>query len=137
RIEVGYGLEGTLTDAMSNDIIRNTIVPKFKQGDYGGGISDGVDRILAVLGGQVQEVQHQRRKDGSSTIFLVIFLAFILLRVIMAGMRPGRMSGWWWLWALTNMGGGWRGGGGGFGGGGGGFSGGGGSFGGGGASGSW
>src|SRR5579859_2971312 len=83
RIEAGYGLEGTLTDAMSDDIIRNTIVPKFKQNDYGGGIADGVDRILAVLGGQVQEVQHQRRKDDSSTLFLVIFLGFILLRVIM------------------------------------------------------
>lgn len=143
RIEVGYGLEGTLTDAMSDDIIRHSIVPKFKQGDYGGGISDGVDRILAVLGGQVQEVQHQRHKDYSSTFFLVIFLAFILLRVVMAGMRPGRTgSGWWWLWLLANSGGGRRGGwggglgGGGFGGGGG-FSGGGGSFGGGGASGSW
>ena len=138
RIEVGYGLEGTLTDAMSDDIIRNTIVPKFKQDDYGGGIADGVDRILAVLGGQVQQMQHQRRKDNSSTLFLVLFLGFILLRVIMAGMRPGRMGGgWWWLWVLGNMGGGWRGGSGGGFGGGGGFSGGGGSFGGGGASGSW
>ncbi|HSN17409.1 MAG TPA: TPM domain-containing protein [Gammaproteobacteria bacterium] len=139
RIEVGYGLEGTLTDALSDDIIRNSIVPKFKQGDYGGGISDGVDRILAVLGGQAQEIRQQRHKDNYSTLLLVIFLAFILLRVVMAGMRPGRTgSGWWWLWLLANMGssrrGGW--GGGGFGGGGG-FSGGGGSFGGGGASGSW
>ena len=139
RIEVGYGLEGTLTDAMSDDIIRNSIVPKFKQGDYGGGISDGVDRILAVLGGHAQQVQQQRHKDYTSTFILVIFLAFILLRVLTAGMRPGRTgSGWWWLWLLANMGGSGRGGwgGGGFGGGGG-FSGGGGSFGGGGASGSW
>lgn len=139
RIEVGYGLEGTLTDALSDDIIRNTIVPKFKQGDYGGGISNGVDAILKVLGGQADEVRHQRHKDSSSVFFLIIFLIFILLRVIMAGMRPGRGSGfWWWLWILSNMGGSGRGGGwGGGGGGGGGFSGGGGSFGGGGASGSW
>jgi len=138
RIEVGYGLEGTLTDALSDDIIRNTIVPKFKQGDYGGGISDGVDAILKVLGGQADEVRHQRHKDSGATLFLVIFLLFILFRVIMAGMRPGRMgSGWWWLWILSNMGGSGRGGWGGGGGGGGGFSGGGGSFGGGGASGSW
>jgi uncharacterized protein len=140
RIEVGYGLEGTLTDVMSDDIIRNTIAPKFKQGDYNGGVSDGVDRILAVLGGQVQEVQHQRHKDNSSTLFLVIFLVFILLRVISAGMRPGRFStgsGWWWLWILSSLGSSGRGGWGGGGGGGGGFSGGGGSFGGGGASGSW
>lgn len=139
RIEVGYGLEGTLTDALSDDIIRNAIVPKFRQNDYGGGISDGVDAILKVLGGQADEVRHQRHKDSGSTLFLVLFLLFILFRVIMAGMRPGSMgSGWWWLWALSNLGGGGRGGwGGGGGGGGGGFSGGGGSFGGGGASGSW
>ena len=140
RIEVGYGLEGTLTDALSDDIVRNTIAPKFRQNDYGGGISDGVDAILQVLGGQVQEVQHQRHKDNSSTLFLVLFLAFVLFRVLMAGLRPGRFSsgsGWWWLWILSS---GFRGGGGGFsggGGGGGGFSGGGGSFGGGGASGGW
>jgi len=137
RIEVGYGLEGTLTDALSDDIIRNTIAPKFKQGDYNGGISDGVDRILAVLGGQVQEVQHQRHKDQSSTFFLVIFLVFILLRIIMAGFRPRSGSGWWWLWLLSSGFGGRRSGGGWGGGGGGGFSGGGGSFGGGGASGGW
>ena len=137
RIEVGYGLEGTLTDALSDDIIRNSIVPKFRQNDYGGGISDGVDAVLKVLGGQADQVRHQRRKDNSSTLFLVIFLVFILLRVILAGMRPGRMSGgWWWLWVLSSLGNGGRGGGWG-GGGGGGFSGGGGSFGGGGASGSW
>ena len=143
RIEVGYGLEGTLTDALSDDIIRNTIAPKFRQGDYGGGINDGVDAILKVLGGHADEVRHQRHKDNSSTLFLVIFLAFILLRVILAGMRPGRMGGgWWWLWVLSSLGnsgrggGGWGGGGLG-GGGGGGFSGGGGSFGGGGASGGW
>src|ERR1700733_12696366 len=138
RIEVGYGLEGMLTDALSEDIIRNTIAPKFKQGDFNGGVSAGVDAILQVLGGQVQEVQHQRHRDNSSTLFLILFLAFILLRVIGAGFLP-RTGGWWWLWLLSSGFGGGRGGGwgGGSGGGGGGFSGGGGSFGGGGASGGW
>src|SRR5690242_4530192 len=94
RIEVGYGLEGTLTDALSDDIIRNTIVPKFRQSDYGGGISDGVDAILKVLGGQADAVRHQRHKDSGSVLFLVIFLVFILLRVIGAGMRrPGSSIG--------------------------------------------
>ena len=141
RIEVGYGLEGTLTDALSDDIIRKTIVPKFKQNDYPGGISDGVDAILAVLGGQVEQVRQQQRHDNFSNLLLAIFIVFILLRVVMAGFRPQRGSSWFWLWLLfSSMGGGRRGGGGwgggGFGGGGG-FSGGGGSFGGGGASGSW
>ena len=137
RIEVGYGLEGTLTDALSEDLIRNTIAPKFKQGDYNGGVSDGVDAILQVLGGQAQEVQHQRHRDNFSTLWLILFLAFILFRVLGSGFLP-RTGGWWWLWILSSglsggRGGSWGGGGGG----GGGFSGGGGSFGGGGASGGW
>ena len=141
RIEVGYGLEGTLTDALSDDIIRNTIVPRFKQNDYPGGITAGVDAILAVLGGQLQQAQQQRHRDYSSTLFLALFVIFILLRVLRAGYWPGRGGGWFWLWLLTSGFGGGRRGGGGWGGGGfggsGGFSGGGGSFGGGGASGSW
>ena len=49
RIEVGYGLEGTLTDALSNVIITNQIVPRFKAGDFAGGIERGVDGIIAAL----------------------------------------------------------------------------------------
>lgn len=131
RIEVGYGLEGTLTDALSDDIIRNTISPRFKQGDYDGGVSAGVDAILAVLGGQAAEVRHQQHRDYSSTFILILFLVFMLLRVFTAGFFPRRRGwGWWGGWGTGGFGGGSRGGGGG-------FSGGGGSFGGGGASGSW
>ncbi|HEV7165420.1 MAG TPA: TPM domain-containing protein [Gammaproteobacteria bacterium] len=139
RIEVGYGLEGTLTDAQSDDIIRNVMVPRFKQGDYAQGISDGVDAILAVLGGDSDATPQQTRRDHSSTLFLMLFLGFMLIRVLSAGFFPGRRSGLWGLIGLWGLTGGFRGGGfggGGFGGGGG-FSGGGGSFGGGGASGSW
>jgi len=49
RIEVGYGLEGTLTDALSKVIITNAIAPRFKTGDFSGGISRGVDDIITVL----------------------------------------------------------------------------------------
>ena len=145
RIEVGYGLEGTLTDAISDNIIRNVIVPKFKQQDYAGGISDGVDAILSVLGGDENAPQtpEERHRDNFSTLFLMLFLGFMLVRVLAAGFYPGRRTGLWGLIGLWGLSGGWGGGyrgGGGFGGGGfggGGFSGGGGSFGGGGASGSW
>ena len=143
RIEVGYGLEGTLTDAQSDNIIRNVIVPPFKQGDYAGGIGAGVDAILAVLGGDSEDTPQQIHRDHSSTLFLMLFLGFMLVRVLMAGFYPGRRSGLWGLIGLWGLSGGWGGGyrGGGFGGGGfgggGGFSGGGGSFGGGGASGGW
>jgi uncharacterized protein len=49
RIEVGYGLEGTLTDALSKVIITNAIAPRFKSGDFGDGVSRGVDDIITVL----------------------------------------------------------------------------------------
>jgi uncharacterized protein len=52
RIEVGYGLEGALTDATSKRIIDEIITPKFRSGDFAGGISDGVDRILKVIDGE-------------------------------------------------------------------------------------
>lgn len=131
RIEVGYGLEGTLTDAQSDNIIRNIIVPHFKQGDYPAGISAGVDAILTVLGGEQLQQHEQQRRDYSSLLVLMLVIGFFLLRLFTSGFFfPGSFyrGGW----------GGWGGGfgGGGFGGGGG-FSGGGGSFGGGGASGRW
>ncbi len=52
RIEVGYGLEGVLTDATSKRIISEDIAPRFKQGDFYGGVSAGVDRMLGVIGGE-------------------------------------------------------------------------------------
>ena len=57
RIEVGYGLEGTLTDALSKVIIANAITPRFKTGDFGGGISRGVDDIITVLTTDASEWQ--------------------------------------------------------------------------------
>src|SRR5215468_10617401 len=59
RIEVGYGLEGTLTDALSSVIISNAITPRFKAGDFGGGISRGVEDIITVL--TTDESEWQKR----------------------------------------------------------------------------
>lgn len=148
RIEVGYGLEGTLTDAQSSSIIHNIIVPQFKRGDYGGGIAAGANAILTVLGNQQHAVQRQHVRERSGTGFLMlIILLFVfspVLAVISGRGAMGRTgaSGWLSWLALGMLAGGFGGGGfgrGGFGGGGGfgGFSGGGGSFGGGGASGGW
>src|SRR5579863_5080287 len=55
RIEVGYGLEGTLTDALSSVIIAGAIIPRFKAGDFSGGIDRGVDGIISVLSGDAAE----------------------------------------------------------------------------------
>ena len=148
RIEVGYGLEGTLTDAQSFEIIHNVIGPRFRRGDYAGGITAGVNAILGVLGGHLEAIEQQQVRERGGTGFLMFLILVFVLLPILRGMLgrggwggPGRMGGGWLGWLLLGMlsGGGGRGGGyggGGFGGGGG-FSGGGGSFGGGGASGSW
>src|ERR1035438_5828211 len=57
RIEVGYGLEGTLTDALSSVIISSAIIPRFKTNDFSGGIERGVDGIISVLGGDTADWQ--------------------------------------------------------------------------------
>ena len=52
RIEVGYGLEGVLPDAIAKRIIEETIVPRLKQGDFAGGIDAGIDKIMGVIAGR-------------------------------------------------------------------------------------
>lgn len=150
RIDVGYGLEGTLTDAQSFLILHNVVFPRFRKGDYAGGITAGTDAILSVLGGHLQKARQQETSDRSGTgLLMLLILFFVVLPLLRAlfgrgrGGGPGGYGGGWLGWLALGMlsggGGGFGGGGfgGGFGGGGGGFSGGGGSFGGGGASGGW
>jgi len=139
RIEVGYGLEGTLTDAISRLIIEDSILPRFRVNDYAGGISRGVDDIIQVLGGDSADFQRRAAEqtnpqpntaDYAQLIWVLIFLGFWLF---MAFGRRRRFYGGGMPWIIP-MGGGWSSPGWGSGGG---FSGGGGSFGGGGASGRW
>ena len=152
RIEVGYGLEGTLTDALSSVIISSAIIPRFKTKDFSGGIERGVDGIISVLSGDSAEwqpkvnVRTESKAGDVDNIFPILFTAFLiffiwyLIRHAGDGRPPGPGSRRGPIifpggWGSSDWGGG---GGGGFSGGfGGGFSGGGGSSGGGGASGSW
>jgi uncharacterized protein len=143
RIEVGYGLEGTLTDALSQVIIANAITPRFKTRDYAGGITRGVDDIITVLTTDASEWQKRPslRLDRAPAPTPVNWLAIVGIVVVIGLMIVSPAFRWMILGMLTsgrNSGGGGFGGGG-FGGGqsGGGFSGGGGSSGGGGASGRW
>jgi uncharacterized protein len=138
RVEVGYGLEGVLSDAQSKVIIDEVMTPAFKQGNYDAGVFNGTLAVLHAIGGanlnaSPQPVETQD-DGGHSGGHIPIFLIVIIIWVVF-----GRFL--WPLFFLGGIGGGRGGfGGGGFGGGGfggGGFSGGGGSFGGGGASGSW
>ncbi len=146
RIQVGYGLEGAVPDALAKQIISNEIVPAFKQGDYDGGVTAGVHALMAAAKGEYKGTGSTVR-DGknhqSSLIPLAIFFGFFILIMILRArgsmyQSGGRRSFGGFLPIFIPGGGfGGGGGGGGFGGGGGSFSGGGGSFGGGGAGGSW
>jgi uncharacterized protein len=131
RIEVGYGHEGTLTDALSSQIINQTILPRFKQGDIDGGVAAGVDAIIATLGGEAQAAPAATNGDGEISNTEVII---ILILVVIFCVRYPMLA---WFIFSTSSSGSYRGGGGSGWSSGGGFSGGGGSFGGGGASGSW
>ncbi len=149
RVEVGYGLEATLTDALSKVVIANAIAPRFKAGDFGGGVERGVDDIITILTTDAAEWQPrpQLREERSLIDQLLPFLIFgLVLFILWRNMRaPPRMGPWGRgpggpstrggpVIFLPTGGGGW-GRDDGFGGGG--FSGGGGSSGGGGASGDW
>lgn len=146
RIEVGYGLEPVLTDALSSLIIQQRILPAFKQGNLEQGIVDGTDAIVQQLSLPDEEAKAlasapAERSGGGSVgiphIFVVLIAIWLIGGVLGAFSPRRRRSGLWWLLPLLLSNGGHRGGGGWGGGGGGGFGGGGGSFGGGGSSGSW
>jgi len=155
RIEVGYGLEGTLTDLISNFIIQNSILPRFRAGDFSGGITRGAQDVTQVLTGDAEEYKQRARRanvaqdvDPVEMIILAFFVFMMILIVLnaIANMRrPGggipagqvRRTRNWSNSGPVIIGPGWGGGDWGGSSGGGGFSGGGGSFGGGGSSGSW
>ena len=146
RIEVGRGLEPTLTDALSKIIIENAILPRFRSGDYAGGIKDGVRDIVLALTGDAAEVENRAKArpdadDPAVDWLMVIFWTLIILWVVysmwQSARQPSRATrGGRGCGPIFLPGPGWGGSSGG-GSSGGGFSGGGGSFGGGGASGGW
>ncbi len=152
RIEVGYGLEPIMTDALSSVIVNQTILPRFRNGDMAGGIVAGAQAMaeqlklpLEAAEKRAQQVAAQRAKrkdsagDWMTAIFWVVVVVFLVLPLLRGGGRGRRYRGGYApvvIWGPGFGGGGssdggssWSGGGG--------FSGGGGSFGGGGASGGW
>lgn len=164
RIEVGYGLEGTLTDAVSKTIIETDILPRFRSGDYAGGIEKGVGGMISVLSGDAAALEERAKTNedwtGEDTGIALAVGFFLLVWVFIMGVGMmsvlARMFGhkvgrntWRWLgrdWTsrvgrsggiAIGSGSSWGSGSSGGFSGGGSFSGGGGSFGGGGSSGSW
>lgn len=145
RIEVGYGLEGTLTDAISSTIVQTAVLPRFRAGDFPGGIARGVDAMIDVLTNDESEWKQRARPAPEETDWfvvlffaaLIVFYLYVFWRAIRQaqdarkrGIKRGRDFD---VWTGPSSGGGWSGGSSS----GGGWSGGGGSFGGGGSSGSW
>ena len=146
RIEVGYGLEPVLTDALSKQIIENEISPRFRRGDFDGGLSAGVAAMMAAARGEYKGTgrttgEGRPSGNGMLTIPFILFIVLMGLGVFIRRLQGGtvyRRTGYGHVGGWSS--GTWGGFGGGGGGGGGssdGFSGGGGSFGGGGASGRW
>jgi len=98
RIEVGYGLEGALTDVTARRIIDEIITPKFRTGDFAGGISAGVDRIVGVINGEplpapAPEAQSFHGEDRYDVLFnpLILFGVFAVGGVLRAAL--GRLLG--------------------------------------------
>jgi uncharacterized protein len=151
-LQTGYGLEGALPDVTCKRIIEDEIAPRFKAQDFDGGLTAGVNAILAATKGEYhgtgqtvadRGANHQSGPGGLAFVIIIIFVVlFILARSRGGGGGLLSTAGWMLAssggsrWSSGRSGGGWSGGG--FsGGGGGGFSSGGGSSGGGGAGGSW
>jgi uncharacterized protein len=96
RIEVGYGLEGALTDVTSKRIIDEIITPRFRSGDFAGGISAGVARIIGVIDGETLPAPRRQQSQGSSSSFDPLN-PFLIIPVLLFGgfMRSvlGRLIG--------------------------------------------
>lgn len=149
RFEVGYGLEGVLPDALARRILDNVITPRFRGGDFAGGIEAGIDAVLLAIRGEALPVAVTAEPAGVDVgvpvgmiLLIVAFIAISIYRNWRRLRHGGAPANWssrhrgGTPWIFTGGGGSgssWSG----WGGGGGGFSGGGGSFGGGGASGRW
>ena len=147
-ISTGYGIESTLTDALSKQIVDNVILPEFRSGSYYSGLDAGTTAIMQVMAGTYEGTPQARNGGGATPRFIIMAIIFIFFMIVLSqrnkrgGGRNGghrRGSGLLDILVLSSLGRGGFGGGSFGGGGGGGFGGGfgGGGFGGGGAGGGW
>lgn len=99
RIEVGYGLEATITDLQAGGIVRDVMIPAFKTGDYAGGVSGAVDAVSGIIGGSIdgsQYVTDSSSSSRSSSSFDPIGFLFIFVIVInILASVLGKTKSWW------------------------------------------
>ncbi len=95
RIEVGYGLEGALTDAQSFWIIQNVLKPAFQKGDYYGGINGGVDSIISITKGEFKPDINSTGNGGMNidSVFLMLWVSWIFF--VWMGSVLARSKSWW------------------------------------------
>lgn len=111
RIEVGYGLEGTLTDLASSRIIRERMRPHFADGDYVGGVESGVDGVLGVLDGDAAAAAGPSKETPDQIIARLgfwksgagVFMVLVLLFSLLFGWMSTRGGSWWMLFLLGPM----------------------------------
>jgi uncharacterized protein len=106
RIDVGQGLEGVLTDAMSSRINRNEIAPRFRQGDYDGGVKAGVVAIIQTIKGQYVNTEPPQRKRGGRSPWLTIVFIIVILIIMSRKRGGGGIGGYWAAGTLLGGGGG-------------------------------
>ena len=106
RIEVGNGMEGSLTDARASQIIRNTIAPKFRSGDYVGGVEAGVKRIIDVAEGKDRSADSEDMESIISLIFIIVLIFIVVIIATRKGGRSGerRSNRWWWIGGIGSGG---------------------------------
>lgn len=93
RIEVGYGLEGALTDSKAAAILNNTLFPAFKEGKFGDGIAQSADIIMSVTQGEALPYEETPSADLGSFIPYVLFIGFVILQALVAILQ--RSKSWW------------------------------------------
>ena len=95
RIEVGYGLEGALTDAQSFWLIQNVLKPAFQKGDYYGGINGGVDGIISITKGEFKPDINSTGNGGMNidSVFLLLWVSWIFF--VWMGSILARSKSWW------------------------------------------
>jgi uncharacterized protein len=87
RIEVGYGLEGALTDVKASRIIRREMIPQFRAGSYAAGVEAGVRAVIATIDGTYQAPEEPAAPGGHETVLMAIFAGVVVGAVIGVGIR--------------------------------------------------